>query len=156
MDTTTTPSLPLTLQELQARLPPAPSNTTVTAAAAALDRISAALAAVTADLDALDTADRAAAVSLADAAERGSADLIKAIAKIGADTRPLLERHRSLLGRGWQTLNGRHTSAEATDPAYLDWRQRCEMLTSEWQRAMATDDEAERFANLIAFTQRLG
>jgi phosphoenolpyruvate-protein kinase (PTS system EI component) len=155
MATTTERPLPMTVGDLVAWLPPAPTDTTVTRAAEALDRISAALAAVTAELAALDTADRAAATQLADAAERGAAELGKAIVKIGADNRPVLERHRSLLSRTWQALNERHSHAEATDPRHVAWREQCESILAEFSRVMSMDAEP-RFAALVDLTRRIG
>jgi hypothetical protein len=52
-------------------------------------------------------------------------------------------------------LAHRHTQAQYTDSGYLAWKQTCDDLTREWQRAMASpaDDDTDkaRFKRLVDF-----
>lgn len=146
--------LPTTLEQLNAWLPEAPADTTVTRAAEVLTRISAELASITAQLAAVDRADRDAAAAVVDAAETG--EIAKVLSTIKADERPVLERRHAVAELAWSLAHERHADAERTDTAYTAWRARCDQLTAEWSRAMAHEDEAERFTALVALTQRIG
>jgi hypothetical protein len=153
---TTTPSLPLTLEELHCLLPDPPSDTAVTAAAAALTRISDEIATTTAQLAGLDTADQAASVAVATAAGKSGVEFVKALGKTNPGDRPLLQYRLALLNRSWAVAHSRHADAENADPAHLAWRAHCQEVTTEWRRAMTLDDEAARFAALVDLTRRIG
>jgi hypothetical protein len=153
MTDTTTPSLPLTLADLNALLPEPPAPSAVTGALEAIDRIDAAVRGQLAELELLEQIDQRDVGGLVAAANSG--DLAKALGTIKLSNRSTVELRLDMLRRARVALVQRYDEAERTDPAHVGWRERCRELTNEWQRLATIDDENARFAALVAFTSSL-
>jgi hypothetical protein len=134
-------------------LPPAPTDTAVTRAAAVLDRVNTALHSAIAQLDALRRAESTNATALVDAAETGDAELTEVIATINPVDRALLKHRINQLSQAWSLANHRHSAGENDDPEHSAWRKHCDELTDEWRGIMTGDgDDATRLARLTALT----
>jgi hypothetical protein len=150
---TSTPSLPLTLADLNALLPAAPADTAVARALEAIACIDKAVRSQVAELAHLEQIDQRDVAALVEAA--GTGDMTKALGTIKQSNRPVVELRLDMLRRARLVLVQQHDEAERSDPAYVAWQQRCQERTDEWQRLATIDDESARFAALIAFTSSL-
>ena len=114
MTTTNTPSLPLTLQELQTLLPAAPADTAVTRALEAIACVDRSIRTQVAELDNLERIDQRDVGALVEAA--GTSDMTKAVNAVKPSNRAAVELRIDMLRKARAKLARQHDRRRTQRP----------------------------------------
>ena len=150
-DTTSRP-LPVDRQALKAYMPAQPESG-VTRLREAVGRIDKVIAACREQITQRDELDHQLVSDLVGAAIAGE-KLEPIAARMVPGDRAALEHRLTQLGIARNLAGHKHTQAEYNDPVHLEWKQACVEVERQWQVCMSADKADDRFAALIAFSQR--